>query len=141
MIRHPTNGRPRLRLRQITWKQALGRRRGAVLRDDSGHVAFGRHHHRRHDRRHPAQDRHRVLVLPGRCPRCWAQPCSTCTRTFGALTQHDLSGIAVGFLAAFLSAMVVVRAVLRFVANHTYRVFAWYRIVFGAVVAAWIFTR
>ncbi len=32
-------------------------------------------------------------------------------------------------------------AVLRFVANHTYRVFAWYRIVFVAVVAAWIFTR
>ncbi|NMU89586.1 undecaprenyl-diphosphate phosphatase [Achromobacter ruhlandii] len=57
------------------------------------------------------------------------------------LTQHDLSGIAVGFIAAFLSAMVVVRAVLRFVANHTYRVFAWYRIVFGAIVAAWIFTR
>ncbi|WP_395756828.1 undecaprenyl-diphosphate phosphatase [Achromobacter sp. EB05] len=57
------------------------------------------------------------------------------------LTQHDLSGIAVGFVAAFLSAIVVVRAVLRFVANHTYRVFAWYRIVFGAIVAAWIFTR
>ena len=46
-----------------------------------------------------------------------------------------------GFVAAFLSAIVVVRAVLRFVANHTYRVFAWYRIVFGAIVAAWIFTR
>ncbi|KOF52505.1 MULTISPECIES: undecaprenyl-diphosphate phosphatase [unclassified Achromobacter] len=57
------------------------------------------------------------------------------------LTRHDLAGIAVGFAAAFLSAMVVVRAVLRFVANHTYRVFAWYRIVFGGVVAAWIFTR
>lgn len=57
------------------------------------------------------------------------------------LTQHDLSGIAVGFVAAFLSAMVVVCAVLRFVANHTYRVFAWYRIVFGGIVAAWIFTR
>jgi len=62
-------------------------------------------------------------------------------KNFGVLTQHDLSGIAVGFIAAFLSAMVVVRAVLRFVANHTYRVFAWYRIVFGGVVAAWIFTR
>ena len=59
-------------------------------------------------------------------------------KNFGLLTQHDLSGIAVGFVAAFLSAMVVVRAVLRFVANHTYRVFAWYRIVFGAIVAAWI---
>ena len=45
-------------------------------------------------------------------------------KNFGLLTQHDLSGIAVGFVAAFLSAMVVVRAVLRFVANHTYRVFA-----------------
>ncbi|KAG1301692.1 hypothetical protein G6F62_015933 [Rhizopus arrhizus] len=62
-------------------------------------------------------------------------------KNIGVLTQHDLSGIAVGCIAAFLSAMVVVRAVLRFVANHTYRVFAWYRIVFGAVVAAWIFTR
>jgi len=62
-------------------------------------------------------------------------------KNFGLLTQHDLSGIAVGFVAAFLSAMVVVRAVLRFVANHTYRVFAWYRIIFGGIVAAWIFTR
>ena len=52
------------------------------------------------------------------------------------LTRHDLSGIAVGFVAAFLSALVVVRVVLRFVSNHTYRVFAWYRIVFGLIVMA-----
>lgn len=35
----------------------------------------------------------------------------------------------------------VVRAVLRFVANHTYRVFAWYRIALGLVVAAWIYAK
>jgi len=56
-------------------------------------------------------------------------------RNIGLLSQHDMSAIAVGFVAAFLSALVVVRAVLRFVANHTYRVFAWYRIALGLVVA------
>ncbi|WP_377001291.1 undecaprenyl-diphosphate phosphatase [Bordetella pertussis] len=62
-------------------------------------------------------------------------------RNIGLLSQHDMSAIAVGFVAAFLSALVVVRAVLRFVANHTYRVFAWYRIALGLVVAAWIYAK
>ncbi|AKQ54559.1 undecaprenyl-diphosphate phosphatase [Bordetella hinzii] len=62
-------------------------------------------------------------------------------RNLDVLTSHDLSGIAVGFVAAFLSALVVVRAVLRFVANHTYRGFAWYRIALGLVVAAWLFAK
>jgi undecaprenyl-diphosphatase len=59
-------------------------------------------------------------------------------RNIDLLTSQDLSAIAVGFIAAFLSALLVVRAVLRFVANHTYRVFAWYRIALGGVVALWI---
>jgi len=62
-------------------------------------------------------------------------------RNFDVLTSHDLSGIAVGFVAAFLSALLVVRAVLRFVANHTYRGFAWYRIALGIVVAVWLLTK
>ena len=62
-------------------------------------------------------------------------------RNIDLLSSHDLSAIAVGFIAAFLSALVVVRAVLRFVANHTYRVFAWYRIALGIVVAIWIATH
>ncbi|CAM4259543.1 undecaprenyl-diphosphate phosphatase [Bordetella muralis] len=62
-------------------------------------------------------------------------------RNIGLLSSHDLSAIAVGFVAAFLSALVVVRAVLRFVANHTYRVFAWYRIALGIVVAIWLTTH
>ncbi|ANN66094.1 undecaprenyl-diphosphate phosphatase [Bordetella bronchialis] len=62
-------------------------------------------------------------------------------RNMSVLSQHDVVGIAVGFVAAFLSAMVVVRAVLRFVANHTYRVFAWYRIALGIVVALVLFAR
>ncbi len=62
-------------------------------------------------------------------------------RNLDVLTSHDLSGIAVGFVAAFLSALVVVRAVLRFVANHTYRGFAWYRIALGLVVAVWLLAK
>lgn len=62
-------------------------------------------------------------------------------RNYHLLTQHDLSAIAVGFVAAFLSAILVVRAVLRFVANHTYRGFAWYRIALGLVVAVVLFAK
>jgi hypothetical protein len=36
-------------------------------------------------------------------------------------------------------ALFVVRALLSFVSRHTYRVFAVYRIVLGAVVGAWLF--
>jgi undecaprenyl-diphosphatase len=62
-------------------------------------------------------------------------------RNFGVLSQHDMIGIAVGFIAAFLSALLVVRAVLRFVSNHTYRVFAWYRIALGILVGLMLFIQ
>ena len=39
-----------------------------------------------------------------------------------------------GFLFAFLSAFVAVRGLIRFVASHTFNVFAWYRIVFGLII-------
>jgi len=57
------------------------------------------------------------------------------------LSGHEMTAIGIGFVAAFLSAMVVVRAVLRFVARHTYRPFAWYRIALGLVVMAWLALR
>jgi len=50
------------------------------------------------------------------------------------LTQQDTLAIGVGFVTAFISALIVVKAVLAFISRHTYRVFAWYRIVLGAVV-------
>lgn len=62
-------------------------------------------------------------------------------KNMALLNQHDIISIVVGFIAAFLSALVVVRVVLRFVATHTYRVFAWYRIALGIVVAAVLWLR
>lgn len=59
-------------------------------------------------------------------------------RNASVLTGAEVSAIGVGFAAAFVSALVVVRAVLRLVSRHTYRPFAWYRIGLGMVVLAWL---
>lgn len=62
-------------------------------------------------------------------------------RNSGALSDTEMTAIAVGFAAAFFSALLVVKAVLRFVARHTYRPFAWYRIALGVVVMIWLVYR
>ncbi|MCY1537569.1 Undecaprenyl-diphosphatase [compost metagenome] len=50
------------------------------------------------------------------------------------LDGDDLGIFAVGFVFAFLSAFLCVRWLLRFVATHDFKPFAWYRIAFGIVV-------
>jgi undecaprenyl-diphosphatase len=51
-----------------------------------------------------------------------------------ALSAADLPIFAIGFVTAFVSALIVVRSFLRFVAHRTFNVFAWYRIVFGLLL-------
>lgn len=58
-----------------------------------------------------------------------------------ALNPDQTWGIVVGFIAAFFSALFLVKAVLRFVSKRTYRPFAWYRIALGVVVLAWLYLR
>ncbi len=55
-------------------------------------------------------------------------------KSYGDLHAADLPIFAVGFITAFFSALLVVRGLLRYVSHHDFRVFAWYRIVFGALV-------
>jgi undecaprenyl-diphosphatase len=57
--------------------------------------------------------------------------------TRGALGRADLPVFAVGFVVAFLSALVVVRTFLGFVARRDFTVFAWYRIVAGIALLVW----
>ena len=52
------------------------------------------------------------------------------------LSLHDLPLFAVGFVVSFLSAWLCVRWLLRYIANHDFVPFAWYRIAFGIVVLA-----
>lgn len=53
------------------------------------------------------------------------------------LHLSDLPMFAVGFVAAFITALLVVRGLLHYVAHHSFTPFAWYRIVFGLVVLAY----
>lgn len=48
----------------------------------------------------------------------------------------DLPVFAIGFVVSFIFAMIAVRALLKFIANHSYAVFAWYRIAFGLLILA-----
>ena len=48
----------------------------------------------------------------------------------------DSGMFAVGSIAAFISAFLCVRWLLRYIATHDFTPFAWYRIAFGAVVLA-----
>ncbi len=50
------------------------------------------------------------------------------------LHTSDLGVFAVGFVVAFLSALVVVKWLIHFVAHHSFKGFAWYRIAFGLLV-------
>ncbi|KAF2393927.1 undecaprenyl-diphosphate phosphatase [Pseudomonas frederiksbergensis] len=52
----------------------------------------------------------------------------------------DLPVFALGFVTAFIFAMIAVRGLLKFIASHSYAVFAWYRIGFGLLIlATWLF--
>ena len=48
----------------------------------------------------------------------------------------DVPLFVVGGVAAFISALIAVRTLIKFVSRHDYTVFAWYRIIFGGVVLA-----
>lgn len=54
------------------------------------------------------------------------------------LTVEDLPMFIVGFVVAFISALLAVRGLLRYIAHHSFIAFAWYRIIFGAIVL-WYF--
>ncbi|HYM59462.1 MAG TPA: undecaprenyl-diphosphate phosphatase [Thermoanaerobaculia bacterium] len=54
-------------------------------------------------------------------------------------SASDAPLFAVGMVSAFVSAFIVVRWLIRYVATHDFKPFAWYRIAFGIVilVTAW----
>jgi len=52
------------------------------------------------------------------------------------LSVDDLGRVAVGAAVSFVAAFAVIRWLVRYVATHDFRPFAWYRIAFGFVVLA-----
>lgn len=55
-------------------------------------------------------------------------------RSRDILQFDDVGVFMLGFVASFVSALLAVRGLLRFISHHDFTVFAWYRIGFGIVV-------
>jgi undecaprenyl-diphosphatase len=62
-------------------------------------------------------------------------------KEWALLSLEDAGLIAAGFLTAFLSALLVVRWLVGFVAKHGFAPFAWYRIALGSIALAWLLGR
>ena len=56
------------------------------------------------------------------------------------LSADDIGFFAVGSFTAFVSAFICVRWLLRYIISHDFTVFAWYRIIFGLVILATVYT-
>jgi len=58
--------------------------------------------------------------------------------------RHDIAGsewnlIAIGFIVAFISALVVVKGLIGFISRHGFTPFALYRIIVGIAILAWVY--
>ncbi|HEX7972546.1 MAG TPA: undecaprenyl-diphosphate phosphatase, partial [Thiobacillus sp.] len=55
-------------------------------------------------------------------------------------SADDIGLFAIGGAASFVSALLAVRGLIRFISRHDFTVFAWYRIVFGGIVLLTAYT-
>jgi len=55
------------------------------------------------------------------------------------LSADDLANIAVGFVVSFVFALIAVKALIRYVAHHDFKAFAWYRIALGIAVLGYFY--
>lgn len=57
------------------------------------------------------------------------------------LSLDDFGAIAIGFVSAFVVALLVVRAFVKVVGRYGFAPFAWYRIAAGSVALIWLLAR
>jgi undecaprenyl-diphosphatase len=50
------------------------------------------------------------------------------------MTAAEAAPLAISSVVAFISALLTIRFLIRFVSRHSFAVFAWYRIVFGGII-------
>jgi undecaprenyl-diphosphatase len=65
-------------------------------------------------------------------PMMFAATLFDLAKSWQVLGAEDIGVFAVGFATAFVSALLTIKLLLHFVSQHSFAIFAWYRIVFGA---------
>ena len=62
-------------------------------------------------------------------------------KNYDVLSMDDMKFILVGFVMAFIAAILVVRALLDFISRHGFSIFAWWRMGVGTVGLIWLYLR
>lgn len=62
-------------------------------------------------------------------------------KNWSQISADGAAQIAVGFVCAFVAALIVVRAVIAFITRHGFVPFAWYRIAVGSLMLGWLALR
>jgi undecaprenyl-diphosphatase len=62
-------------------------------------------------------------------------------KSIQGITTHAIEVMSVGLIAAFFSAFICVRWLLRYVASHDFTAFGWYRIGAGLLLLSWYLSR
>jgi undecaprenyl-diphosphatase len=52
----------------------------------------------------------------------------------GLLSAADAPVFGVGLVLSFISALLCIRWLIRYISTHDFTVFAWYRVIFGGVI-------
>ena len=60
------------------------------------------------------------------------------SQNFHLLNKSDLIIFTTGFVTAFISALLIIKIFIHFVANHNFIIFGWYRILIG-IITLWYF--
>ena len=69
--------------------------------------------------------------------KIWSEPENLLSGT----TLVGWDEIAIGFVASFITALLIIRAFVAYVSKHGFAPFAWYRIVIGSAALVWLLAR
>ena len=62
-------------------------------------------------------------------------------KNYHQLTSEGTTIIGVGFIAAFITALLVVKTLINFISKHGFAPFAYYRIALGGVMLLFLLAR
>lgn len=71
-------------------------------------------------------------------PTMFAATTYSLLKAWREFSVNDIALIAVGFITAFVSALLVVKWFIGFISRHGFTLFAWYRIILGGTLLAYI---
>ena len=58
---------------------------------------------------------------------------------FSVLNMHHVPIFSIGFITAFVSALLIIKVFIKYVANHDFVIFGWYRIVIGIIAVIYFY--